>query len=364
LSVGENVADIGNIFALRWLNFYLFQNCSNFAGCFRNYFILNRLKNSMRKSLCLAIVALIASANVNAETFELLKYGNFDNWLTRNIKESSLLGGNTKKVYEICPSGTDNTGNAYSNRGGSPWATSNVLASPAGITKTSNAVYPETRGSGKCAKLVCEYEHCKAIGFINIDVIVGGSIFLGKMLEPVKSTKNPYSKMEMGVAFTKRPKALRFDYKVSIPSTSQRIYSSGFGKKKTIAGSDFAEALIFLQRRWEDADGNLYAKRVGTAREQYKKSTSGWVNAHDLKIIYGNATTQPGYFSAMNLIPAEKSYYGRNSKGKLVPVKEVGWDDADATPTHVIVMFSAAGGEPYIGTLDLTLWVDNVGFVY
>jgi hypothetical protein len=364
LSVGENVADIGNIFALRWLNFYLFQNCSNFAGCFRNYFILNRLKNSMRKSLCLAIVALIASANVNAETFELLKYGNFDNWLTRNIKESSLLGGNTKKVYEICPSGTDNTGNAYSNRGGSPWATSNVLASPAGITKTSNAVYPETRGSGKCAKLVCEYEHCKAIGFINIDVIVGGSIFLGKMLEPVKSTKNPYSKMEMGVAFTKRPKALRFDYKVSIPSTNQRIYSSGFGKKKTIAGSDFAEALIFLQRRWEDADGNLYAKRVGTAREQYKKSTSGWVNAHDLKIIYGNATTQPGYFSAMNLIPAEKSYYGRNSKGKLVPVKEVGWDDADATPTHVIVMFSAAGGEPYIGTLDLTLWVDNVGFVY
>lgn len=318
----------------------------------------------MRKSLCLAIVALIASANVNAETFELLKYGNFDNWLTRNIKESSLLGGNTKKVYEICPSGTDNTGNAYSNRGGSPWATSNVLASPAGITKTSNAVYPETRGSGKCAKLVCEYEHCKAIGFINIDVIVGGSIFLGKMLEPVKSTKNPYSKMEMGVAFTKRPKALRFDYKVSIPSTNQRIYSSGFGKKKTIAGSDFAEALIFLQRRWEDADGNLYAKRVGTAREQYKKSTSGWVNAHDLKIIYGNATTQPGYFSAMNLISAEKSYYGRNSKGKLVPVKEVGWDDADATPTHVIVMFSAAGGEPYIGTLDLTLWVDNVGFVY
>jgi hypothetical protein len=48
----------------------------------------------------------------------------------------------------------------------------------------------------------------------------------------------------------------------------------------------------------------------------------------------------------------------------MVPVKEVDWDDADATPTHVIVMFSAAGGEPYIGTLDLTFWVDNVGFVY
>jgi hypothetical protein len=195
-------------------------------------------------------------------------------------------------------------------------------------------------------------------------VIVGGSIFLGKMLEPVKSTKNPYSKMEMGVAFTKRPKAMRFDYKVSIPSTNQRIYSSGFGKKKTLSGSDHAEALVFLQRRWEDADGNLYAKRVGTAREHYKSSTSGWVNGHDMKIVYGNASTQAGFKSYMGLISEEKSYYARNSKGKMVPVKEVGWDDADATPTHVIVMFSAAGGEPYVGTLDLTFWVDNVGFVY
>ncbi len=318
----------------------------------------------MRKIFSCAIAALLATTSATAETFELLKYGNFDNWLTRNIKESSLLGGDTKKVYEICPSGVDNSGNAYTNRGGSPWATSNVLASPAGITKTSNAVYPETRGNGKCAKLVCEYAHCKAIGIINIDVIVGGSIFLGKMLEPVKSTKNPYSKMEMGVAFTKRPKALRFDYKVSMPSTNQRIYSSGFGKKKTLAGSDHAEALVFLQRRWEDSEGNLYAKRVGTAREQYKKSTSGWVNGHDMKIVYGDATKQSGYLSCMGLISEDKSYYARNSKGKMVPVKEVGWDSEDATPTHVIVMFSAAGGEPYIGTLDLTLWVDNVGFVY
>lgn len=318
----------------------------------------------MRKILTNVAAFVLCYASASAESFELIKFGNFDNWLTRNIKESTLLGGDTKKVYEICPSGTDNTGNAYTNRGGSPWGTSNVLASPAGITKTSNAVYPETRGSGKCAKLVCEYEHCKAIGFINIDVIVGGSIFLGKMLEPVKSTKNPYSKMEMGMAFTKRPKAMRFDYKVSVPTTNQRIYSSGFGKKKTLSGSDHAEALVFLQRRWEDSEGNLYAKRVGTAREQYKKSTSGWVNAHDLKIIYGNATTNSGYKSYMGLISEANSYYARNSKGKMVPVKEVGWDDANATPTHVIVMFSAAGGEPYVGTLDLTMWVDNVGFVY
>ena len=48
----------------------------------------------------------------------------------------------------------------------------------------------------------------------------------------------------------------------------------------------------------------------------------------------------------------------------MVPVKEVGWDSADATPTHLMVMASAGSGTAYIGTLDLTLWVDNFAVVY
>ena len=28
----------------------------------------------------------------------------------------------------------------------------------------------------------------------------------------------------------------------------------------------------------------------------------------------------------------EKAYYARNSRGKMVPVQEEGWDDANATP--------------------------------
>lgn len=310
-------------------------------------------------------VAVIMTAPVAYARFDMMKYGNFDQWLTRNIKESHLLGGNTKKVYEICPGGVDNTGKPYTNRGGSPWGTSNVLASPSGIVKTSNAVYPDVRpGHGKCARMVCEFEHCKVLGMINIDVVVGGSIFTGQMLEPIKSTKNPYSKMNMGIPFTERPKALQFDYKVHVPAGGTRIYSSGFGKKKTLQGSDHAEALVFLQRRWEDSNGNIYAKRVGTGREMFTTSTADWVNGHKLNIIYGDATTAPGFKKNMGLIPKASSYYARNSKGKMVPVTEVGWDSADATPTHIIVMFSASGGEPYCGTLGLTLWVDNVGFYY
>jgi hypothetical protein len=311
------------------------------------------------------LACLTTAWSASAEKVESIKYGNFENWVTRNIKESSVIGGSTKQVYEIAPNATINGSTAYSNQGGSPWATSNVMAKVCGITKTSNAVFPDKRDNGRCCKMTTLMEHCKAIGIINIDVVVAGSIFLGEMLEPISSTKEPYSKMEMGVAFTKRPTALQFDYKLSIPDASTgRTYSSGFGKKKTLTGNDNAEVYIILQRRWEDADGNLYAKRVGTGRERYSKSTNGWVNNHRIKIHYGDITKESYYKSYMGLISADKSYYAKNSKGKMVPVKEVGWDSADATPTHMLVMASSGSGTAYIGTIGLTLWVDNFALVY
>jgi hypothetical protein len=233
------------------------------------------------------------------------------------------------------------------------------------VVKGSNAVFPDQRSGGnKCCKLTTIMEECKALGIINVDVLVAGSIFLGEFIEPVKSTSEPYSKLQMGVPFTRRPKALRYDYKVTMPSTNERTYSSGFGKKKTLKGHDYAEVFIILQRRWEDANGNLYAKRVGTGRERFGASTSGWVNAHQLKVQYGDITNQPGYKDWMGLISGEKAYYAKNSKGKMVPVQEVGWDDANATPTHMLMMASAASGTAYIGTLGLTLWIDNVGLVF
>lgn len=309
---------------------------------------------------------LLLSQAMTAQTFELLPFGDMNRWIIRDIKESAIIGGNHKKVYEIAPDGTDTSGKPYTNQGGSPWATSNVLAKVAGITKTSNAVFPDVRAgfNGKSARLTTLIEHCKAIGIINIDVVVAGSIFLGKMIEPIKSTKNPYGNMEMGIEFDRRPTALRFDYQVEVPEGAGRTYSSGFGKKKHYEGTDEAEVFILLQRRWEDEDGNLYAKRVGTGRERFSKSSGGWVNGHQLKVKYGDITSDTGYQPYMGLIPEDRSYWARNSKGKMVPVKEVGWDSPDATPTHLLVMLSAGSGEAYIGTPGLTLWVDNVGLVY
>lgn len=306
--------------------------------------------------LCTAAAWIQAAAEGRTET---LRYGDFEHWVTRNIKESRVIGGEQKQVFAIGPDRTINGSEPYVPAGGTPWASSNVMAKVMGITKTSNAVYPDSRPTGgKCAKLTTKLEHCKAIGIINIDVLVAGTLFLGRMFEPITSTSEPYSKMEMGIPFSKRPTALRFDYRVAMPEGNTRIYSSGFGAKKTLAGSDKAEAFILLQRRWEDASGNLYAKRVATARERFAKSTAGWVNGHDLKLTYGDAQ------NIMDLLPEDKSYYARNSKGKMVRVREVGWDSADATPTHMIVMFSAGSGEPYMGTPGLTLWVDNVALAY
>ncbi len=317
------------------------------------------------RNLRILIILLITatSVSVQAQKVETLPYGNFDSWVTRNIKESAVIGGDRKTLYEIGPAMTIDGNKPYSPQGDSPWATSNVYAKVMGVVKGSNAVFPDDRpGHGKCARLSTILEHCKAVGLINIDVTVAGSIFLGRMFEPIKSTSNPYSKMEMGIPFAKRPKALSFDYRLTVPAHGGRLYSSGFGKKKTLPGTEKAEVYIILQRRWEDASGNLHAKRVGSGVENFGKSTSGWVSNHKIPVIYGDPAKSGK--KGVSLMSGDKACYARNSKGKLVPVEEEGYDDAGATPTHILVMASAAQGEPYVGTIGLTFWIDNVGLVY
>ncbi len=319
--------------------------------------------NIMKRFLPLILISVAFAAS--GQKMEKLPYGDMNQWVTRDIKESRVIGGDWKKCYAIGPTATIRGDKPYTNMGGSPWATSNVMAKVMGITKVSNAVFPHERAAGnQCARLSTIMEHCKAVGLINIDVVVAGTMFLGEMFEPIKGTSDPYKKMEMGIPYTKRPVALCYDYSLTIPAGAQKTYSSGFGKKKTYPGTDKAEVFIILQRRWEDEDGNIHAKRVGTGRELLGKSTSGWVNQHMLKVNYGDITGKPFYKSYMGLIPEEKSYYARNSEGKMVPVVEEGWDEATATPTHMLVMFSAGSGEPYVGTIGTDFLVDNVALLF
>ncbi|TFU93414.1 glycoside hydrolase xylanase [Barnesiella sp. WM24] len=307
---------------------------------------------------------LTAATYTQAQKVEPIKYGNFENWVTRNIPESKIIGGNTRQVYEIAPNAVINSTEAYHNMGGSPWATSNVVANVMGIVKASNTVFPDKNpAGGRCCKLCTMIEEVKVLGMVNLKVLVAGSIYLGYNIEPIRNTSSPYSKMEMGIPFTGRPKALRYDYRLEIPKGVQRIRATGTSSKP-LPGADNAEVYILLQRRWEDADGNIYAKRVGTGRERYSRSTSGWVSRHDLPVYYGDMSTHKDYKDYMGLIPASRSYYAKNSKGKMVPVKEVGWDSPDATPTHLLVMASSGCGVAYEGTPGMTLWIDNIELVY
>lgn len=286
-----------------------------------------------------------------------------ESWITRNIRESKILGGHHKTVYAIGPTKTIEGNVAYTPAAGNPWASSNVLANVMGLVKTSNAVSPGTHPrNGRCAVLSTKLEHCKAIGVIDVDVLVSGSIFLGQMLEPIKSS-NPYSKMEMGIQFTRRPKYLQFDYKLYNPNTGILTFANG-KKTKTYSGQDNAEVFIILQKRWEDKDGNLYAHRVGTGRERYETTTKGWIECHRIAVHYGNIRSMNFYKDYMDLIPQDKSYYARNSKGKMVAVKEIGWAKADELPTHILIMASSGCGTAYVGTVGMEFSIDNISLVF
>lgn len=316
----------------------------------------------MNKKIFSSLLLLFAAVQGYAEV-EPIPFGDMNRWVTRNIKESGVIGGKHKTVYAIGPTQTIDGAKVYVNQGGSPWSSSNVYAKVMGVVKTSNAVFPADHdGNGQCARLTTRLESCKVLGLFNIEVLVSGSIFLGQMHEPIADTNDPYSKMEMGIPYTKRPKALVFDYKVVDPATGI-ITRATTGTKKTKKGIDSADVFVYLQRRWEDADGNIHAKRVGTARKRFT-GNSDWKTGYRMPITYGDASTQPGYRSYMGLLNGERSYYAKNSKGKMVPVQEEGWDSADATPTHMIVMCSAGSGVAYEGQLGMELWVDNLGLEF
>ncbi|MDE5659350.1 MAG: PCMD domain-containing protein [Muribaculaceae bacterium] len=317
----------------------------------------------MKKASLILTALLSAMPFVAPAENQPIKFGDMNRWVTRKIKESGVIGGDEKTVYEIGPTQTINGAKAYVNLGGSPWATSNVYAKVMGVVKTSNAVYPADHpGHGKCARLTTTLESCKVLGLMNIEVLVSGSIFLGQMMEPIANTSSPYSKMEMGIPYTGRPKAMVLDLKVVDPGTGV-ITRATTGTKKTRKGTDSADVFIYLQRRWEDEDGNLHAKRVGTARKRFV-GNSGWREGYRLPITYGDASAKPGYRSYMKLLKGDNAYYARNSKGKMVPVQEEGWDSADATPTHMIIMCSAGSGVAYEGQLGMELWVDNIGLEF
>ena len=321
-----------------------------------------------KKALFLAIacmplsVVLADGDGVTSENVVPFAYGDMDNWIVREIHESGIIGGNTKWLYELGPSDTIVGNTAFRNMGGSPWATSNVMAKVAGVVETNTSVFPEKRGDGMCARMETRYESVKVFGLVDIEVIAAGSVFLGTVHEPIKGTKNPQAMLQSGVPFSKKPKALRFDYKVKAAPEKNRVRSTGFSRKSTVAGQDSLAVILLLQKRWEDAEGNVYSKRVGTMVQRYTESTPDWVNDATYPILYGNITSKPEYKPYMRIQVEER--YTLNSKGKSVPIQEVGWAEPGEAPTHMVLQFTSSHGGAYIGSPGNTFWIDNVELIY
>ena len=324
---------------------------------------------SMRHSYILSFMMLIASSGIatkisaqSHDTEHLLKYGDMNSWVVRHIHESAVIGGQTKTLYEIGPNSTIEGNKAYTNKGGSPWGTSNVMAKVMGVVKTNCSVTRDKHNNGYCAKMTTHIESVKVLGRMNINVLAAGSIFLGSMAEPITGTKDGPKALNWGIPFNKRPKAVKYDYRVQAVGGKSRIKQTGFSKKSTIAGQDYAITVLVLQKRHEDAKGNITATRVGTMVVKYGKSTGGWVNGATYEILYGDIRKHTGYdASTMGLRSTD---YAINSHGKSVPVKEVGWASANETPTHLALQFSSSHGGAYVGSPGNTFWIDNVKLVY
>ncbi len=317
------------------------------------------------KKIGLTILTLLVTFSVWAEQEEQVEpipFGDFEQWVVRYITESKLLSGQTKTIYAIGP--TDTIYGAvpfYYGLNGNPWSVSNAYARVMGLDKVSGTTRPERRDStGWCCRMDCKLEDVVALK-MDLKLQIAGTIFLGWTYEPVplKAANDPYSIVDFGIPFTRKPKAVQLDYKAKIADSDTITYAKAVAHPKLIPGRDCAEIYIYMQKRWEEG-GKIYAHRVGTGYERIWNDIPEWVNNHRVPIRYGDITQQPDYkdYEGLN----QHKFRTMNSKGNMVKVNEVGYSDEE--PTHMVLMISSGCYEAFIGHDGNTFWVDNVCLVY
>ena len=70
--------------------------------------------------LSLLSVMLCSVAASAQHKVEMIPFGNMDQWIDRQIKESGIIGGATKNVFAIGPTATITENKAYTNMGALP----------------------------------------------------------------------------------------------------------------------------------------------------------------------------------------------------------------------------------------------------
>lgn len=308
------------------------------------------------------ILLLLISQLAFGQHYEEVPFGDFEQWTVRYVTESKIIGGQEKALYVIGPTDTIHSNEIYDYKN-TIWSTSNAFAKVMGVVKTSNNVTPDKGPTGTCAKLATEFAYCKVAGLVNIKVLAAGSIYWGKMLEPVTGVNDPFAFIDWGIPFTKRPNALVLDYKATIPNTGKLVKGT---TTRTIEfdGYDPAEILFVLQSRWEDEKGNVHAKRVGTAICHIDQSSNGWIKDFRVPVIYGDARESADYQPYMDLLTGDMTMYTINSKGRKKPILEETWADLDCPVTHAIMWLTSGSSGAFIGAIGNVLWLDEIRLEY
>lgn len=315
-------------------------------------------------SFCAIFIAAFTLDAQESTVRKINEGGRFDKWCVREVKESGIIGGQTKYLYEFFGNqDTLVTGKTpFKAPDGYMWRTNNVLAIVAGVVKTNNTVYPEKRGDGYCARIETHIEEVKALGIVNMDVTCQGALLVGVLPEPITTTKDPMAKVFYGFPFNGFPKAVRMDYKADVGH--EVVRGTGFSKLKPMGYNDYAEITVMLQKRWEDEDGNIHALRVGTGIERIMEDVPEWKNGYEVNIHYGDITKEPYYKDYMGLkTDPETAYHALNSKGKNVIIQEDDWAAPGTEPTHMMIHILSSCGKAFYGGVGNTVWVDNVEIV-
>jgi len=326
-------------------------------------FVLNIIKAVIFIIVMICQIPLLAQTITQNYVNKLgqLNYSSLDFWYSRKLKESSILSGKTIDLFEVGK--IDANADLYNMKlkdDASPWGTSNVYAKMV-LDVGNTRVIPEKRENGYCCRLETKIRKDNIAGF-KVDVLLSGTLFLGELIEPVHGMKDPIKNVSQGIPFTRMPKAVKFDYKYNVGKTRVKATTNIM----SVDGLDKAEFCVILQKRWEDKNGNVFATRIGGAREFYTGTQLQWINGATYPVTYGDATQLPQYDAkTMGLIPSVGEVYVKNSKGKMVPLVETSWGKISDTPTHMILYFTSSyQGVEYIGSTESVFWVDNIELVY
>lgn len=313
------------------------------------------------KKIILFFLGCLA-ANMYAERVEPIPFGDMESWTVRYIEESKLLGGQTKTLYCLAPTDTIWENGPYTyGQDGNPWSTSNAYANIIGIEKAAGTMAPEAREDGStCCRMDVDMLGVRVMGMIDIEVLVAGTMFTGRTIEPITTAKDPYRNIDFGVPFTGRPTALMFDYKCIVSPEDWVWYAKGTAKPKKQEGHDEAEGYVYLQHRWEDEKGHIHSIRVGTGYKRFSEDQLTWVNGYRLPIHYGDITGEEWYEDYMGFKGIQRAM---NSRGKMTLIQEEGWDGT-LEPTHLVIMLTSGKYEAFVGKEGNVLWVDNVNLVY